>query len=279
MESIGLDFERFRFVDPHAEERIRASVRLHGQLSPALVGRVEDRLILVDGYKRFRALRSEGVEQLRVCKVDHSLRALKVMILSVNHEESVCREIEEALVVWSLHREDGLQQQEIAMLCNRHKSWVCRRIAVLEKLNEEVIEQVRLGLLPISIAWELLRLQRCNQPSALQTIRTHRLGCRQTHLLVQGLLSRPAWQQQQLLHDPDPVLGISKRSGVDCGLFSVSVNGLLRQLEALEEDMRLQGMGSLSREQCLTTGNMLTGVRDRCAVLHNTIMHGLEGML
>ena len=45
--------------------------------------------------------------------------------------------MEEALVVHSLFHEDTLSQIEIATLLGRHKSWVCRRIALIDRLCDE----------------------------------------------------------------------------------------------------------------------------------------------
>ena len=43
--------------------------------------------------------------------------------------------LEEAWIIYALVREDGLSQLEVAELLGRHKSWVCRRLALLEKLE------------------------------------------------------------------------------------------------------------------------------------------------
>ena len=40
-------------------------------------------------------------------------------------------------IVQALVREDGLSQVEAAVLLNKHKSWVCRRLALLERLGAE----------------------------------------------------------------------------------------------------------------------------------------------
>src|SRR5216110_2888495 len=47
-------------------------------------------------------------------------------------------ELEEAWIVQALVREDGLSQSEVAELLGRHQSWVCRRLALLEKLCADV---------------------------------------------------------------------------------------------------------------------------------------------
>ena len=43
------------------------------------------------------------------------------------------------------------------------KAWVSRRISLIERLCEEVIEHIRLGLCSASIGRELARLPRGNQ--------------------------------------------------------------------------------------------------------------------
>lgn len=51
-------------------------------------------------------------------------------------------DIESAMVMRSLHREDHLSQVQIAVLLNRHKSFVCRRLKLVEKLSDEVLEHL-----------------------------------------------------------------------------------------------------------------------------------------
>jgi predicted transcriptional regulator len=61
-------------------------------------------------------------------------------------------ELEEAWLVQALVRKDGLTQTEVAELLTRHKSWVCRRLALLEKLGDEAREDLRVGLMSASLA-------------------------------------------------------------------------------------------------------------------------------
>lgn len=261
------DFERFRVIDPRSEVRMSQSIRTYGQLSPLLAGRFEQdqTWVLVDGFKRFRATQAENVRQLKVWSVQRPMQALKAMILTVNHEESPCKELEESLVIQSLHRQDGLQQQEIALLCNRHKSWVCRRIALIERLSVEVVEQVRLGLVPTSTAWELLRLQRCNQSEVLKIIYDHRLSWRQSHRFVDAFLDRPEWGRRALLEDPDSVIDDLLSPRIDCGVFTSTAVRLRRESESLGTQMGERGVGSLSHEQRVSLRNTLDQVEKKCA--------------
>jgi hypothetical protein len=72
--------------------------------------------------------------------------AAKAIILGLNGIGGRMKELEEARIVQALVREDGLSQLQAAELLGRQKSWVCRRLALLERLSEECREDLRLGL-------------------------------------------------------------------------------------------------------------------------------------
>ena len=78
----------------------------------------------------------------------------------------------------SLYREDRLSQPQIALLLGRHKSWVCRRLALAESLSDELSASVRLGLVAATAAVELARLQRCNQDAVMQVVMRARADAR-----------------------------------------------------------------------------------------------------
>ena len=85
------------------------------------------------------------------------------------------RELEEAWIVQALVREDGLTQVEAAHLLGQHKSWVCRRLALLERLSVAVKEDLRLGLVGPSLARQLTRLPAGNQEAVLALTRRETL--------------------------------------------------------------------------------------------------------
>jgi ParB-like chromosome segregation protein Spo0J len=263
---LRMDFERFRVINPSSEGRMIQSIKTHGQISPLLAGRFENERswVLVDGFKRFRATQALKIERLRVWSVGQSMQALKAMVLTINREESPSRELEESLVLQSLHRDDGLQQQEIALLCNRHKSWVCRRIALIERLSEEVVEQLRLGLLDLSTARELLRLPRGNQNDIFEVIRKHRFSYRQSRLLIDAFIHKPVWQQKTLLENPASMIEELSDPRIDCGVFTIAALGLRRESNNLLMQMRECGIGPMTYEQRVSLGNTLDGVINKC---------------
>jgi len=143
-----------------------------------------------------------GLKELTVRNLDVSLRACKVCMLQLNRVGRAISVMEEALVVHSLCHEDGLNQVEIAFLLDRHKSWVCRRISLIERLSDEAQQSIRLGLLPASIGAELSRLQRCNQERLLAAIREQSLTWRETRKVVAALLISSKQESEAILRDP-----------------------------------------------------------------------------
>jgi len=143
---------------------------------------------LIDGFKRLRACRRLNQTTVKARTMEASGRVCKAAMIQLNQAGRSIHEMEEALVLQSLRREDGLTQVEIAALVGRDKSWVSRRISLLERLSEEVQEDLRLGLLSVITGRELAKLPRGNQPEAAK--------------LIGYLLSRPRWEYAAILARP-----------------------------------------------------------------------------
>ncbi len=203
IQRIGERFAPLRIADPVAERAMLHSMQKYGQQTPVVVCRIAaDDNELLDGFKRLRAGRQMGLKELTVRPLDVSLRACKAAMLHLNRVGRTISGLEESLVVHSLCHEDGLNQVEIASLLGRHKSWVCRKLTLIERLSDAAQENIRLGLLPASIGAELARLQRCNQEHLLAAIREQRLTWRETRTVVSALLSKPQREHEAILRDP-----------------------------------------------------------------------------
>ena len=112
------------------------------------------------------------------------------------------------MVIRSLYRHDHLSQVEIAALLDRHKSFVCRRLQLVERLAEEVLEHLKLGLINITISRELARLPAGNQQRALATILKYGFTGKESAQLVGLLLQQPRWSADMLLQYPQPILDL-----------------------------------------------------------------------
>jgi ParB/RepB/Spo0J family partition protein len=203
---IGERYGCFRIVAPLADAAMVKSMQRYGQMSPVICVKTGNGHELIDGFKRLRACRKLNKKALKAKEVDFSERACKAAIIQFNRSGRSITEMEEALVLRSLYREDKLTQIEISVLVGRHKSWVSRRISLVERLAEEVQDDIRLGLLSASIGRELAKLPRGNQLKTMAAIRRHRMNKRETEKLISYLLLRPQREYETILRQPWEVI-------------------------------------------------------------------------
>jgi len=200
---IGDRYMGLRIIVPSAEVSMAKSLAKYGQLSPVVVCRHEGGYELIDGFKRFRAGRKLDFAFLLARELEASPRVHKAAIIQFNRVGSSISALEEALVVQALYRDDGLTQEEIGILIGRHKSWVNRRLSLVERLCEEALAGIRLGLVSPSHGRELSKLPRGNQEAALETLLKYRLSCHETECLVGLLLLHPRWDHERILKSPE----------------------------------------------------------------------------
>ena len=234
--SIGERFSTLRIVSPEADYSILQSMKKYGQIMPVVVSEVaRNDYHLLDGFKRLRGARALTMEKLRAQVMCCNIRAGKAALMQLNWVGKSINSMEEALVVHSLFHEDSLSQVEISTLLGRHKSWVCRRIALIDRLCDEGRDQIKLGLLPISMSRELVKLPRGNQEALLESIRKHHLSCRETKKLVDELQSRPERDHPAILQRPWDVL--QKQNHLDTtasNFFSPLARTIHRKLLVME---------------------------------------------
>lgn len=189
--ALGERLSALRLREAPALEAMRRSLLRHGQLRPLVVFANGDGLEIIDGFKRACAARALGWSTIRVCVVDAGPVEAKVLLV-VLHERSGLTELEEGWLIRSLYREDSLSQGVIAKRLGRHKSWVCRRLMLVEALEPAVQADVRLGLLAPRAAVAVGQLPRGNQHAAAGVVIRRGLTVRQTELLVAELLDCPS---------------------------------------------------------------------------------------
>ena len=184
------------------------SLRRWGQLAPVVACERQEKLELLDGFKRWSAARQLSVTTLsvRVLSVDEP--TAKAAILSLNRGQRPVRELEEAWIVQGLVRDDGMTQVEAAHLLGRHKSWVCRRLGLLEKLSGTVKEDLRLGLVGPSLARQLTRLPTGNQEAVLALVRRCTLTAQEVSGVIDLLQGASGEQAAFVLAKPREALAL-----------------------------------------------------------------------
>lgn len=194
--------ERYRLAQPLLEQQMLKSLRDYGQLSPVVVCQLDGQTVLVDGFKRLRAARTlKGHDQLIGRFLEADEQGAKAAIFNLNRITGRPVELEEAWIIFALVIEDGLQQIEVAQMLGRHKSWVNRRLALIERLCNEARESLRLGLVTPTQARHLTRLPRGNQNAAMQSAMHAALTSRELSDMVDLLLASSTQEQRQFVLD------------------------------------------------------------------------------
>jgi ParB-like chromosome segregation protein Spo0J len=215
LEHLDDRYAQLRLKRPDQYAAMRRSMERFGQLAPAVATPRETRLAVVDGFKRLCAARELGLVHLVVRPLELSEQGAVVALYSLNQVSRSLLDFEEALVVHALVRTHGLSQVEVGELLDHHKSWVSRRLALVERLSDEVQDDLRVGLTSMTVAREVLRLPRGNQGEVTQAIAHHALTSREALQLVslfEGTSSRS--QQRFLLEQPREALAAREAARV-----------------------------------------------------------------
>jgi hypothetical protein len=243
LEEIDVRYGRYRLSVLEAEETMARSLRRYGQISSVVVCLREEVPVLIDGFKRLRAARGlKGFSTLSARGLNRTGRHLG--------------ELEEAWLVQALVREDGLSQVEVAVLLGRHKSWVCRRLAMMEKLCAAAQEDLRLGLLSPTMARQLTRLPAGNQQEVLETGRRNSLTAAELRGVVDLLLASGTREKTAfVLEKPRSALrevqavevrGWDPRLSAAGNRVSRQLAAVLDQLARMANWLRHQGRGDLA---------------------------------
>jgi hypothetical protein len=279
---LGQRSRRYRLADPAGEAALAGSLRRWGQLSPLVACTQGQGLEVRDGFKRLAAARQVAgwtTLSVRVLEVDE--RTAKAAILGLNRGQRGVRELEEAWIVQALVRDDGLTQVEAAHLLGQHKSWVCRRLALLEKRSDAVKEDLRLGLLGPALARQLVRLPAGNQEAVLALTRQQALTAQEVSGVIDRLQGASAEQAAFVLSQPRQALAQTRSLPVALRdpRLSRAGNWLARHLtQALEALVRVENWLRTPNERELRTGDravlepLLTRVGDQAGTVAELVL-------
>jgi ParB-like chromosome segregation protein Spo0J len=213
---IDVRFSKLRLASTQEVSQLHAQIQSEqGIRDPLLVstGVEPEHWVLVDGFKRLRVAQDMGLTYVWVRTVQLDPAHALAAILQCNQPRKGLCKLEEAWIVRSLHRDQGLPQKQIAELLGRDKSWVCRRLQIAERLQESLQEDVKRGLLPTTVACNLSRLQRDNQQPVAQALIDHQLSSRESSQLVRRILDVRKPQDQavrEALEDPWRYIGAAR---------------------------------------------------------------------
>jgi ParB family chromosome partitioning protein len=194
---LDLRYEGLRVRRPERERRLLASLAERGQQVPIVVISLPGqagRFLVIDGYKRIRALRRLKRDTVRATRWDMDETEALILDRTLRSAEGETA-LEQGWLLRELQAGAGLGLEELAGRFDRSLSWVSRRLALVTDLPASVQEQVRLGRIGAHAAMKhLVPLARANRHDCERLAREiahHRFTTREVELLCTTWRNEP----------------------------------------------------------------------------------------
>lgn len=206
---LDLRYEHLRVRRAEAERRLLGSLSQGGQQVPIVVVALEGepgRYVVIDGYKRVRALRRLGCDT--VVALEWALSEAQALVVDRDQRQSsALSALEQGWLVHELSERHGLKGEEVAQRLGRSASWVSRHLGLVRELPVAVQEHVRAGRLPAQAVMKyLLPLFRvCAEDAAAlaaAAVRLH-LGSRDIAELCRAWQNVSATLRARLVAQPE----------------------------------------------------------------------------
>ncbi len=220
-----LSLSEMRIINMPRILQVEKSMRLHGQLQSVVARLYNGNFQIIDGLKRFYAAEDLMMETLEYRVLEIDLQQAKVLLLSYNRSPGSMEVWEEAMVLKDLMAIHEMDQSRLARLTGYSRSWVSRRLALIEKLDEKVSAEIKMGTLTSSHGRALIRLPRGNQGEFAHAITNYRLTSRQSDALAEAFLkAKDENQQRYILSHPEQILE-KDQSGCGEEIYDVRLSG------------------------------------------------------
>ncbi len=163
---LDLRYAHTRAKNEAALVRMQKSIHRYGQIVPGLAVPEKGKFILIDGYLRLGALKACGYDCIKLQLTGESEIDALFILLAKNNDRQ-WEVIEQASLIEELHGRFSYSFEEIGRRLGRDKSWVKRRLDLLESLPEEIKQAVMGGKVSSwSASHILVPLSRVNEKDA-----------------------------------------------------------------------------------------------------------------
>ncbi len=167
---LDLRYSHTRIKNKKVLHKMQNSINTYGQIVPALAIREKDRVVLIDGYLRYGALKACGRDCIKVQLVEREPDSL-INLLATSDDRQM-EAVEQAGLIQELHNRFSYSFSEIASRLGKDKGWVKRRLDLVESLPEEVLGAVMNGTVSSWAASRVLApLSRANEQDCLDLTR------------------------------------------------------------------------------------------------------------
>lgn len=204
-QQIDLRNDHLRKRHPALERQLLASLDGVGQRVPVIVVAEQDHFVLLDGFKRVRALRRLRRDTVlaTVWDLDEAEGLLLERLMRASQPEGP---LEQGWLLRDLRDRFRMSMDELARRFDRTPSWVSRRLGLIQDLPEPVQDQVRAGrIAPHTAMKVLVPLARANKRDCLRFLEAllkAEFSTRQAEALQAGWLKGTPEVRARILGDP-----------------------------------------------------------------------------
>jgi ParB family chromosome partitioning protein len=259
LHQLDLRYQALRRRSARKERSVLASLSEIGQQAPVVVLMVEgERPVLLDGYKRVRALGRLGKDMVQA--TSWALPEPEALILErLMRNAETDSPLEQGWLLRELCERFGLTPTEIAKRFDKSLSWASRRLALVRELPESIQERVRGGQLVAHAAMKhLVPLARANREEAErlgEVCSTRQLSSREVGALCAAWRGGSPATRALILDSPEVVLRAQEEArrpkepvGPDERLLSdfAALSGIARRARRLLHE---RGVDVVGREE------------------------------
>lgn len=213
---LDLRYESLRVHRPDRERRLLASLAEHGQQVPVVIVAIAgepNRFVVIDGYKRIRALRRLGRDTVTATVWDMPETEALILDRSLRTAEGETA-LEQGWLLSELHSSLEMNLEDLARRFDRSKSWVSRRLALVCELPRSVQQYVRLGKIGAHAAMKyLVPIARTNKLSCerlADEIARNQFSTSEVGLIYDAWRKGPLYVQNSILDSPKLFLRVRR---------------------------------------------------------------------
>ncbi len=209
---LDLRYEGLRARRPERERRLLASLAERGQQIPIVVV-AEDRYLVIDGYKRLRALKQlrQDTVQATVWTMGAAEALLLERSLRASEGETA---IEQGWLLAELHQSFSLSLEQLAARFDRSTSFISRRLALVRELPQSIQSRVQRGQISAGVAMKYLvpmaRAKRDDCEALAAAMVEHKLTSREVAELYEAWRAGSAPLRRRLLEAPELFLRVQR---------------------------------------------------------------------
>jgi len=204
LSTFDLRYESYRLRNPSAEARLLVSITERGIEEPLEGVDVEEKRILLNGFKRYRCARKLGMGHVPYASLGEDEATGIIAVLRASNHRSLGI-LEQARFIDELKGLHKLSTADIAETLSRSKSWVSMRLGLIREMSDRVREKIFRGAFPVySYMYTLRQFMRMNGVKRqeveefVEAVAGRKLSVREIEQLAHGYFRGPEWFRNEV---------------------------------------------------------------------------------